>query len=152
MATPAKHPIEESLVAIYEEHFLTHADMVYRLAFALTLSLDGARHFVGETYKAIAANLPKYVDTAEGGASGILIETCWRVFNEHKGNAFSGGQSAVAKALQPLATSARAALVAIDVAGLDAASAARVLQISDKDLRVHLAHARRTLLSSSVQL
>jgi len=152
MATPAKHPIDESLVAIYEEHFLTHADTVYRLAFALTLSLDGASHFVRETYKAIAANLATYVDTAEGGANAILIETCWRIFSEYKGNAFSGGQSAVAKVLQPLATSARAALVAVDVAGLDGTSAARVLQMSEKDLRVHLAHARRTLLSSAAQL
>ena len=128
MATSANQPIDESLVNIYEEHFLRHADTVYRFAFALTLSLDGASQCVRETYKVIAANLAKYADTAEGGAHSMT------------------------KALQPLAISARAALVAIDVAGLDAVSAARVLQMSDKDLRVHLAHARRTLLSSGAQL
>ena len=152
MATSANQPIDESLVNIYEEHFLRHADTVYRFAFALTLSLDGASQCVRETYKVIAANLAKYVDTAEGGANSILIEVCWRVFNEQKSKAFASGHSAVTKALQPLEISARAALVAIDVAGLDAVSAARVLQMSDKDLRVHLAHARRTLLSGGAQL
>jgi hypothetical protein len=152
VATTAKQ-YDESLINFYEEQLVAHADAAYRFSFGLTLSLDGAQKIVRRTFQSLAASL----ETIRGhrddaGTTFLLISECWKAYNEVKSQKFTEGQSAVTKALKALPLETRAALVAVDVAGLAPADAAKALGWTEKDLRVRLAAARRTMMGNALEL
>ena len=151
MSTPAKQ-YDESLINYYEEQLVPHADTVYRFAFALLLSLDGAAKCAKKTFQNLAASLDKVHGAGDPNTNLLLISETWKTLQELKNQKFTEGQSAVTKALKPLKPEQRAALVAVDVAGLSAADAARALGLAEKDLRMHLAGARRSLMKSTQDL
>ncbi len=151
MSTPAKQ-YDESLINFYEEQLVSHADTVYRFAFALLLSLDGAARCAKRTFQNIAAQLEKVHGAGDANTNLMLIGETWKTYQDLKGQKFNEGQSAVTKVLKPLSIEARAALVAVDIAGLSASDAARALGWQEKDLRVHLATARRSLMKSTLEL
>lgn len=145
---------DEALVNFYEEQLVARADTVYRFAFALTLSLDGASKHVAKAYREIAATLETvYAGGAgEANATSVLLGACWRAHQEAKGQSYSEGQSAVTKALRPIEIEARAALGAVDIAGLSPADAAKTLGWPETTLRSKLAAARRALMMSNLDV
>lgn len=150
--TAAKQSFNESLINFYDETLVGHADTIYRFAFALTLSLDGAHQCVRKAYKDIAGKVAAVQKQGDGGVTTMLVAECWQAYNALKNQKFAEGQSAVTRVLKPLSIEARAALVAVDVAGLTAADAARALGWNEKDLRVKLAEARRALMASTLDV
>ena len=148
MSTPAKQ-YDEALVNFYEEQLVSHADTAYRFAFALTLSLDGAAKCTKKTFQHFSANLEKAHGNGDANTTMLLIAETWKAVQEAKGQKFAEGQSAVTKVLKPLSLEARAALAAVDVAGLPPADAARALGWAEKDLRMQLAKARKALMASA---
>jgi hypothetical protein len=152
VATPAKKQFDESLINFYDEQLVAHADTVFRFAFALTLSLDGAMRCVKHTFHQLASHLDRIAGGSEANAAFVLVAEAWKAYHDLKNQKFQEGQSAVTKALKPLSLESRAALVAVDVAGLAAPEAARALGWEEKELRMHLAAARRTLMSGALEL
>ncbi len=148
----AARQYDESLVNFYEEQLVSRADTVYRFAFALTLSLDGAHRCVEKTFRDVSANLEKIHGSGDPNVLAILLSYCWRAYADLKGQTFIEGQSAVTKALKNLPPDARAALAAVDIAGLSPAEAARVLAWGEPDLRSHLAQARKALMMSALDV
>jgi hypothetical protein len=146
--------LDESLVNYYDEQLVAQADTIYRFAFALTLSLDGALECVRRTYRDVVLNLGRVEDEGDTlvAATSVLVAACWQSYQKVKGQKYPEGQSAVTRALKPLAVEARAALVAVDVAGLPPAEAAKALQWSETELRTQLAAARRTLMAAKLDL
>jgi hypothetical protein len=147
--------LDESLVNYYDEQLVSQADTIYRFAFALTLSLDGALECTRRTYRDVVNELGGA--DGDGGdslvaATSLLVAACWQSYLKMKGQKFPEGQSAVTRALKPLAVEARAALVAVDVAGLPPAEAAKALTWSEPELRKQLAEARRTLMTAKLDL
>ncbi len=151
MAAAAKQ-FDESLVNFYEERLVSRADAVYRFAFALTLSLDGAQKCTERTFREVAANLEKIHGSGEPNVAAVLLAYCWRAYQDLKSQNFPEGQSAVTKALKPIALEPRAALAAVDIVGLAPADAAKVLAWQERDLRTHLAVARKALMMSSLDV
>ncbi len=145
---------DEALINYYEEHLLTRADAVYRFAFALTLSLDGAWQCVEKTYRSIADGLEKFHGAGglANNASALLVSECWKAYGTLKDKKFTAGQSAVTKAMKPLAVESRAALAAVDVIGLSPADAAKAMGWNETELRKQLAGARRTLMMSTLDV
>ncbi len=137
---------DEQLVNLYEERYLPHVDVVYRFAFALTLSLETAYACVKATYQHAAVKLPSVKHMAESGVLPMLVETCWKVYQDGGYSQNSSGSSGLSSALKPLSISERASLAAVDVVGLSPADAAKVLTWPEVDVRRNLAHARRTLI------
>lgn len=152
MAQPAAKQYDESLINFYEEHLVGHADTLYRFAFALTLSLDGAAQCVRKTYKDVSGKLENLHGGGEPNVALVLISECWKAFAAMKGQKFTEGQSAVTRALKPIPLEGRAAMVAVDVAGLSPAEAAKALGWGEKDLRHKLAEARRSLMMSTLDV
>jgi hypothetical protein len=151
VSTPAKQ-YDEALVNFYEEQLVSHADTAYRFAFALTLSLDGAAKCTKKTFQQLSANLEKAHGAGDANTTLLLIAETWKTVQELKGQKFSEGQSAVTKVLKPLSLEARAALASVDVAGLLPSDAARALGWAEKDLRTHLAKARKALMASTLDV
>lgn len=151
---PQKPPVlqyDEQLVNLYEERYLPHVDHVYRFAFALTLSLETAYACVKATYQQAAVKLPSTKHLAETGILPLLVETCWKVYQDAGYSQSSGGNSGLSSALKPLSISERASLAAVDVVGLSTADAAKALTWPEVDVRRNLAQARRTLIQDKPQ-
>jgi hypothetical protein len=148
----AAKQFDEALISFYDEELLSQADAVYRFAFALTLSLDGAGVLVRRTYQDVASRLERLEAGDDANWTAVLIAECWKQFGGTKGQRFSEGQSAAIKALKPLPVEQRAALVAVDVAGLSPADAASALGSPEKELRSRLTAARRALMGGNIEL
>lgn len=151
---PQKPPVlqyDEQLVNLYEERYLPHVDVVYRFAFALTLSLETAYACVKATYQQAAVKLPSTKHLADTGILPLLVETCWKVYQDGGYSHSSAGNSGLSGALKPLSISERASLAAVDVVGLSTADAAKALTWPEVDVRRNLAQARRTLIQDKPQ-
>lgn len=151
MPTPAKQ-YDESLVNYYDEELVGHADTVFRFGFALTLSVDSAHRLVRLTYQSANSKLKEARGVEGSAAVAWLLGECWRSLGELKGAKSGDGTSSVAKALKALPVEARAALAAVDVAGLSAAEAMRAFGWSDGELRGRLGAARKSLLGGGVEI
>lgn len=151
MPLPGKK-FDESLIGFYEESLMPHADQAYRLAFALTLSLDGAVACVRSTFRSLAANLEQAARQGEGAAAALVVSECWKAYHELKNQKFAGGQSAVTRVLGPLSIDARAAVCVVDICGLSPTEAASALGLNEKELRIRLAEARRALMATTLEL
>lgn len=149
MSQPAKQ-YDESLINYYDEHFCSRADALYRFAFAITLSLDGAKQLVDQSFQEIAASLEKIHGAGSPQIMLLLVQTCFQAFAAQKGKTFKEGRSAVTEVLRPLSIEERAALAAVDVCGLSPAEAAKALNWQEGDLRRFLARARRGLMTSAL--
>lgn len=143
-------PYDESLLNFYDEQLIVHADAIYRLAYAMTLSLDGALQLVNQTYQVTSQQLERLQGHGESQVLLALVTTLWRCLRELGNVRFQEGLSSVTKVLRHLPVEVRTALVAVDVIGLAPAEAARAFEWSEADLRQKLADARRSLLASNL--
>lgn len=148
----AARQFDDAVVNFYEDQLVAQADSVYRFAFALTLSLDGAHRCVERTYREVATDLEKIYGAGDPSILATLLSYCWRAYDGMKGQSFAEGQSAVTKALKALSPPVRAAMAAVDIAGLAPAEAARVLASTETQVRAHLAQARKALMMSTLDV
>ena len=141
---------DEESVNFYAEHFCSKADIVYRLAFALTLNLDTARDITEAVFKKISDSIESLASTTTN-PQVVLLKACWEQFKKHSaGGTF--GQSALIAALRGLSVEARAAIVAVDYAGVRPDELEDVFGWDAKKGRSLLAEARRQLVSTDVKV
>lgn len=138
----------EDQVNYWVEHLCGGADTVYRMAMGLTLSKDGARQCLVQTYQELAEELGEV--RAENQATKRLLGKCWKVYQKLGSQRFKPDNAPLTNALKDLSLEARAAVVAVDVVGLAAAEAAETLGWEEKDVRKHLAAGRQALLGSKL--
>ncbi len=139
---------DEALINYFIEAVCGEADPVYRFAFVLTLSLDGAHAVVEKVFEEIAASLESHYKTQ--ALPPLIVAETWKAYEILKKNGYKEGHSAVIKALKKIPEKARAALFSVDVIGLQAPDAAQAFGWDEKELRHNLAVARKELMTSSV--
>lgn len=151
VATAAQlRTLDEAMINFYDEQLVTQADTVFRFAFSLTLSHEGAGQITRASYKQVAQALPKFKPTGDKNPVELLLTECWKVYHDLKTNKFPEAAIELVRALKPIPVETRAAVVAVDVLGLAAEEASRTLVMSDKELRTHLALGRKAMLNSQV--
>jgi len=138
--------VSDDLINFYEDRLSAKADMVFRVAFGLCLSVEGATEIVRKVYDELASRLEEYANFDDRKIDMLLVSSVWKQFSTLKGQKFSEGKSAVTQAIKPLSTDARLALMAVDIAGLDATEAATAIGWEEKKLRQKLAEGRGRLL------
>ena len=111
----AKRHDEES-VNFYIEQFCSKADIVYRLAFALSLNLDSAREITEAVFRKLSEDIENLASTTTNPRN-VLLRACWGHFSKLKKSG-PEGHSAVISVMRALPIEARAAIVAVDYAGL----------------------------------
>ncbi len=147
--------MDDSVMEYYHEQLVVHADLVYRFAFCLTLSLDTSLGLVKRIFEKTASQLTPTTVKQEINTKGLLLAESWIAFQEGKSKK-SGVPSLTlakhaAKMFESLALEARAALFLVDVAGLTVKDSAKTLGIQENQLRAHLGHGRKTLLNTSFE-
>ena len=147
----AKNSFNERLVAFYQDHFVSQADMVFRVSYALSLSIDSAHEIVKKTYQDIVQSIEGIMDSGTNDYKGLLLKSAWTNFKGmDAGGAKSNTGSEITKALSEIDQDARGALAMVDLAGLSGDAAAAALGVDEKSLREQLAKARKTLMMSTL--
>ncbi len=91
---------DEALVTYFIEKVCGEADSVFRFAFMLTLSLEGARVVVDKVFEEIASELESHTDPEK--LSSLIVSETWKTYEKLKKSGFQEGHSAVIKALKPI--------------------------------------------------
>ena len=143
--------LSDELVTFYEEQLCTMADVAYRLAFGMTLSTDRALLVVRKAYEEVASRLEELRSHSDAELRRVVVEECWKAQKSEPddGDSSKSGNSAIAKSLKAIPLDERAALLAVDIAGLHAGEAAKALTVDEKKFRVQLANARKALIGSA---
>ena len=146
----ALNKTDEVAVNFYETNLMVHADLIYRISYALCLSLDDAKKLTVEAFSDVADNLEALIASGKTEFKKHMLKLAWKKFSE---GSMSGkqGKTAISQALSPIESTARAALVFVDLAGLSAVHAAELLEVDEKTFRLKLASARRDLMMSPMQ-
>jgi len=148
-AKPGKRHDEES-VNFYIEQFCSKADIVYRLAFALTLNLDSAKKITEAVFKALSDDIENLAATTTNPRLALL-KACWSHFRKGA-HAAPTGQSALIGALGGLSVEARAAVVAVDYAGVGPDELEDIFGWEVKKSRTLLAEARRHMITADIKV
>lgn len=141
---------DEESVNFYIEQFCSKADVVYRLAFALTLNLDAAHKITTQVFQKVSDGIAKLAADTTNPRT-VLLKACWETYRK-AGTGGSAGQSALISALKGLSVDARAALVATDYAGVAADELADIFGWDQTRSRQLLAEGRRHLLGIDIKL
>jgi hypothetical protein len=150
-AAVAKNSFSERLITFYQDQFVSQADMVFRVSYALSLSIDKAHEIVNKTYADVVESIEGTMDSGEGDYKTMLLKHAWKNFQAvGAGGKSSNGESAITKALSAIDQDARGALTMVDLAGLSCTDAASTLGVDEKALREQLAKARKTLMMSTL--
>lgn len=150
MKAPVKQH-DEALINYYDDEIVGHADTVYRFAFALTLSLDGALQLTKKTMQAAAAQLERLGRVEGTAAVAWLLAECWKTQADVKAAKAPEITAPVVSALKVMPLDQRAALIAVDVAGLGFTEAGRVFGCAEAEVRQKVAAARRALVASGLE-
>jgi len=141
---------DQDSVTIYIEQFCSKADVVYRFAIALTLNAEAARDITRAVYQQIGDEIESLgADSAK--ARSILLKTCWTLFKKQSNNS-PAGQSPLIAAVRDLSVDARAAIVAVDYAGVRPDELEAVFGWDAKKGRALLAEARRQLITTDIKV
>lgn len=153
MATQTKKMVDDSITEFYHEHLVIHADLIYRFAFSLTLTLDASMGLVKQIFEKTARQLTGATIRGDINTKGLLLAEAWMAFQEIKNKKSNVPSLALAKhaakMFESLTLEARAALFLVDVAGLTVADSAKTLGIQENQLRAHLGQGRKTLMNTS---
>lgn len=149
----AKKSFDERVVTFYQEEFVSQSDLIFRVAYALSLSIDQAHQIVAKSFEEAVATLDGRLNEGQTEIKSSLLKSAWESFQEVSGGKRDGEKhdSALAKALAEIAPDERGALTMVDLAGLSGPEAASTLGVEEKVLRQQLASARRTLMMSSLE-
>ncbi len=150
MAVSPKKQFDESLINYYDEKVVTHADTVFRFAYALTLNFDTAFKCVKGAFNVTADHLEEVRRAPDGSELYLLIRECWKICQKAEEQKPRGTPTPVVELFRKMDRLDRAALVVTDIVGLDAADGAKALGFQEKDFREHLARGRRALLTSTL--
>ena len=153
MVTQKKKMTDESLVDFYNENIVTQADMIYRFAFCLTLSLDTAMQIVKSVFGKIAAELTPASVQQKNTLKAMLLTETWEIFQNSKFKKSSIPSLSLAKQatkfFESLEVESRATLFLVDIAGLSVSDASKSLRLSELQIRHNLGMARKNLVNTS---
>lgn len=150
MAIGAVAPVDQRALEQYQTDFYEHADLIFRFGVILTGSRDGAERLTEETYRLLIAELSNLM--SEKNPKNYLIMLAWRAWHKIQSERFHEWSHPTVNALRKLDLNERAALFAVDMAGILPATAATLLGQSEREIRVSLASARKRLASGEVSL
>jgi len=146
----ALNKTDELAVNFYETNLMVHADLIYRISYALSLNLDDAKKLTMGAFGEVADNLEALIASGKTEFKKHLLKLAWKKYSDG-GLGGSKGTTAISQALSPIESSARAALIFVDLAGLSVKHAAELLEMDEKSFRLKLASARRELMMSPLK-
>jgi len=148
---PVKNYNDE-VINFYDEQLIPRADMVYRFAFAASLSLDSASRLVRQTFEELANDAQRL---ERGGTSNLdteLLSICWRLFKKGSSKDAASSKSQIVKVLKDLSVEERVILVGTDVLGIAPNDMMKIVNVEGVLFRRNLAKARNTLLGSTIEM
>jgi hypothetical protein len=142
-------PISPHVLERYQRDFYTNTDLVFRFGLVLTVSREGAERITEAVFARLVEGfdrLPKNTDPLKH-----LLSLTWNSWMDLRGERFHEWNSPVVASLKALKPDERACLFLVDMAGLNAEQSAVLMTMSEKDVRIALAAARRRLAKGEIK-
>jgi hypothetical protein len=142
--------LSEMQLALYTDEYYERSDLIFRFGALLSLSREGGERLTEETFHALIDDFSQ----VKSGTSPVvlLMALAWKAWNKIKGQKFHEWNLPILQSLKTLGVEQRAALFAVEVAGLEIDEAAKIFGTSDTLLRQMLAQANRHLAVNTVRV
>ncbi|MCX6118039.1 MAG: hypothetical protein NT027_10890 [Proteobacteria bacterium] len=144
----AGKPIDQKVLDRYQSDYYVHTDLIFRFGVSLTCSREGGEKLVERTFSLLLDELTK----VKGSNSPIdhLLSLSWQAWSQLRGENFHPWNHVLVSSLAKLDVDERAALYIVDMVGYSTTNAAKLMECSEKDLRIALASARASLVTGVV--
>lgn len=150
MAQSLTNGFNEKQLALYMDEYYERADLVFRFGALLTVSRDGAERLTEETFQFLLQDFSQV--KSDTSAQTLLMALAWKAWNKIKSEKFHEWNAPVLQSMKSLGIEQRAALFAIEMAGLELSDAARIFRSDEKTVRTLLAGAQKYLATSSIRV
>jgi len=150
MAQGLTNGFTEKQLALYSSQYYERADLVFRFGALLTLSREGGERLTEEVYRALLQDFSQVKSSTSPVV--LLMALAWKAFNKIKTQKFHEWNLPILQSIKALGVEQRAALYAIDIAGLEVGEAANLFSSSDAAVRQMLAEAQRYLAVNAIRV
>lgn len=150
MAQGLTNGLSEKQLALYTNQYYEQADLIFRFGALLSLSREGGERLTEETFKNLIEDFSQVKSSANPML--LLMALSWKAWNKIKGQKFHEWKLPILQSMKSLGVEQRAALFAIDIAGLEIEEAAKIFGTSDMMVRQMLADAHKHLVLSSISV
>lgn len=146
MGQATEKAFNEDFAVFFEGELVGEADLVYRLAYTLTLNQNTAFSCVKQVYQGLAKDLPNLVNLEFFAIRQRLFKDCLAAVSQcGSSNATDSGD--LANFLKNLDLKDRSILVMNELAGLKAGECATILELDEGEVRKRLAKVRKELVA-----
>ena len=133
-------------VAFFIGNLCQEADLIYRFAYALTLSEEAARKLVLESYQSMLGSVDRLLDSTSQQIKFELLKASWQVFQGWS-QTYTPTNSDVLDLLNQFSLESRMILILVDALGVSPEETADLLELKEIEVRRYLADARKKLIS-----
>lgn len=150
MAQGLTNGLSEKQLALYTNQYYERADLIFRFGALLSLSREGGERLTEETFKNLIEDFSQVKSSVNPLV--LLMALSWKAWNKIKGQKFHEWKLPILQSMKSLGVEQRAALFAIDIAGLEIEEAAKIFGTSDTMVRQMLADAHKHLVLSAISV
>jgi hypothetical protein len=150
MAQGLTNGLSEKQLALYTNQYYERADLIFRFGALLSLSREGGERVTEETFQALIEDFSQVKSGTS--PSVLLMALAWKSWNKVKGQKFHEWKLPILQSMKNLGVEQRAALFAIDVAGLEIDEAAKIFGTSDTVVRQMLAQAHKHIAVTAINV
>lgn len=150
MAQSLTNGFSEKQLALYTDEYYERADLVFRFGALLTVSREGGERLTEETFRMLLQDFAQV--KSETSAPTLLIALAWKAWNKIKSEKFHEWNAPILQSMKAISIEQRAALFAVEMAGLEVPDAAKLFGSDEKTIRKLLAGAQKFLSTTSIRV
>ena len=150
MAKSLTNGFTEKQVTLYTDQYYERADLVFRFGALLTGSREGGERLTEETFRLLLDEFAQVKE--ETSASLLLMALGWKAWNKIKTERFHDWNVPILQSMKSLGIEQKAALFAIEMAGLDIKEASKIFGSDENTVRRLLADSQKHLAVSSIRV
>lgn len=150
MAKSLTNGFTEKQVTLYTDQYYERADLVFRFGALLTGSREGGERLTEETFRLLLEDFAQVKE--ETSASLLLMALAWKAWDKIKSERFHDWNVPILQSMKVLGVEQKAALFAIEMAGLDIKQASKIFGSDENTVRRLLADSQKHLAVSSIRV
>jgi len=150
MAQGLTNGFTEKQLALYMDQYYERADVVFRFGALLTLSREGGERLTEEVFRLLLQDFSQVKSNTAPGV--LLMALAWKAWAKVKAEKFHEWSVPILQSMKALGIEQRAALFAVDVAGIEIHEAAKIFSTNETVIRQLLADAQKHLAVNAIRV
>jgi len=150
MAKGLTNGFSEKQLAIYISQYYERADLVFRFGALLSLSREGAEHLTEQTFRLLIEDFSQVKSNTSPEV--LLMALAWKAWSKIKNDKFREWSVPILQSMKSIGVEQRAALFAVDIAGLEISDSAKIFNTTDAVIRQMLATGHKHLATATISV